>query len=223
MTVFRRTIARCTAILLMSLATLVSVGCLQLSLNPLFTPDEAVFDEHLVGAWTCGEETWTFRRASDPDLAAKGYEVEVRSGVTTATLVALIGRLGDRTFITLTPGQLDDPSSSPFTNAHVVTGFTFGRVVQDGDRLQLSMLDSAWIAKAYRAGLLSIGVNRVWPGDGPDGDVLLIARPTDLQRFAQTYADDDAVFGEQIRFRRSGAPAPGPASASAVGEKCYQH
>lgn len=216
------TITRLVVTLLIGMTTLISAGCLQLSLNPLFTADDAVFEEQLVGQWTCGNETWTFRRAADQDVPPSAYDVDIQSGTTEVTVVALLGRLGERTFVTLTPARLADPSSSPFVNAHVSTGFTFGRVAIEGDRLRFAMLDSGWINKAYQAGLLTIGMSRMWPGARPDDvDVVLTAGPSDLQRFARAYADDDAVFGEQIRFRRVGSTPASQPAGSGGDEKCY--
>lgn len=209
---------------LISLTTVISGGCLQLSLSPLFTADEAVFDEHLVGQWVCGNESWTFRRADGQDVPAGAYDVDIKAGAKSVAFVALLGRLGNDAFITFTSGQLDDASTSPFVKAHVVTGFTFGRVTLEGDRLRLAMLNSDWIARTYRAGLLGIGANRIWPGAGADDvDVILTSGPADLQRFARAYADDAAVFSERIRFRRVGSTAPARATAGRdPGETCYE-
>lgn len=177
-----------------------ATGCLQPSLNPLFLPEDAVFDEGLLGTWVCQDETWTFARTADEDW--RGREVftvtiQRSDNDTTSELFAWLGRLDGALFATFTP-KSDLPAPNRFFARHVVPVYTFGRITIEPTRLRLNMLDADWIEKAEAAGLLTIGVKRT----EPRSDVLLSAKPAELQRFARAYADNDDVFSDRVEFVR---------------------
>jgi hypothetical protein len=194
----------------MLVVALCSTGCLQPSLNPLFLPQDAAFDERLLGTWVCQDETWTFARTTDDDWKShEVYTVTIQTTDTTSELLAWLGRLDDAVFVTFTPKSEPHPAAR-FLGRHVISVYTFGRIVIEPMRLRLAMLDADWIETAETAGLLTIGVKR----EEPRADVLLTAKAVDLQRFARAYSGDDHVFGERLEFVRPAMPAPTPTEST---------
>lgn len=194
-----------------------TTGCLQPSLNPLFLPEDAVFNQGLLGAWVCPGETWTFTRTSDTDLESRAvYDVSIRTEATTSHLLAWLGRVDDAVFVTFTL-KSDGRGTHRFTARHLVPAYTFGRISIEPARVQLAMLDAGWIEKAEAAGLLTIGTKR----PEPRSDVLLTAGPTELQRFARAYAGDDQVFGTGVELVRPVTPGSGSDSTIHPTGTCY--
>jgi hypothetical protein len=222
-------------------------ACLQPSLNPLFLPEETLFDETLLGAWTCPGEVWTFSRESYGNLPDRPYYlVTIEADNQTAEMAAWLGRLDKTWFVTFRSGGLDFELPTDFVRHHVVATHTFGRISIETTRVRLAMLDADWIQKAEAAGQLTIGVRR-WLNDempsfenvsrppesrhppSPDprdsrwlSEVILTAPPRDLQRFARTYADDENVFAETIELvRRPSSDAVTSAEAASQRGSCY--
>lgn len=187
-------------------AALAASGCLQQSVNPLFLLDDSTFDDRLLGSWTCGDEQWNFAREVDSDLPGKPfYRIQIQAGNRRGVLGAMLGRIGADDFVTFLPlGDDGDDTSTDFVGRHTMGVYTFGRLVLDGSRMRLAMLGSDWIEHAYSAGLLPIGVIQQWTLESAaDPTVILTAPPAGLQRFARTYARDEAVFSEQIELVRT--------------------
>lgn len=226
----------------LSFATL-ATGCLQTSLNPLFLPHDTVFDEKLLGTWTCPREAWTFARDSYKGWEDRPfYRVTIAAGQKTAELRAWLGRIGKTTFITFRPEEVELVAAE-FIRGHMVGMYTFGRITIEAGTVRLAMLDAGWIAKAEEAGQLTIGV-RQWLNDiQPTFDdesrprkptdalpkelrslsqVILTAQPSDLQRFARAYADDDDVFAEKIELvRGASSNAMPPTGPEEQRGRCY--
>jgi hypothetical protein len=222
-------------------------GCLQPSLNPLFLPEETLFDETLLGAWTCPGEVWTFARESYETVPDRPYyRVTIDGDNQTAEMGAWLGRLDKTWFVTFRSGGFDLQLPTDFVRHHVVATYTFGQINVQPTRVRLAMLDSEWIQKAEAAGQLAIGVRRwlndeipsfeharrppeardpQWP-DPKDSrwlsEVLLTAPPRELQRFARSYADDKSVFGETIELvRHPSSDALAPTEAESQRGSCY--
>jgi len=216
MTKTRRMTSRLTATLAF-IATLVSAGCLQTSLNPLFLPEDAIVDDRLIGAWACEGESWTFARAVDDDgKSLPSYTVTIRMEDTTEQLAAWLGRLDEVVFVTFT-SQSGPAVRNTFHARHILPVYTFGRITVEPSRLRLAMLDTDWVAAAAEAGLLPIGLKR----QEPHKDVLLTAPSSDLQRFAKAFAASDDVFGERLEFARSGNPGTAGDSPRSELPGCY--
>ena len=216
MTMTRRMTSLLTGALA-STATLISAGCLQASLNPLFLHEEAIVDDRLIGAWACGRETWTFTRAVDDDgKALQIYTVTIRMEDTTEELAAWLGRLDDTVFVTFT-SQSGPVVRNTFHARHILPVYTFGRITVEPSRLRLAMLDTDWVEAAEEAGLLPIGMKR----QEPHKDVLLTAPSSDLQRFAKAFADSDEAFGERLEFARPGSPGAAGDSPRSELPGCY--
>ena len=186
-------------------------ACLQPSLNPLFLPEDSVFEEGLLGTWVCGDETWTFEKQTEKDLGPKPfYKVTMSVDQKKYEIMAWLGRIDDHTFVNFRPET--DPDLPTFVKAHFVGTYSFGRAWIDPDRIKFGMLSSGFLQKLEESGQLTIGVKR-WPED-----VILTATPKELQRFAGTFAEESDIFGEPIELVKPGTKPSG--ADNAVGH-CY--
>jgi len=189
-----------------------AAACLQPSLNPLFLPEDSIFDERLLGAWTCGDETWTFTREEEKDFGPKPfYGIKVQTRDKGGELMAFVGKLDDNLFITFRPTS-DVETPNGFFGRHLIGAYSFGQITIEPAKVRVMLLDSGWVEQTEKAGLLTIGIRR-WPDD-----VVLTAAPKDLQRFARAYAGDERVFKEKIELVR---PAPSSAATTRPAGSCY--
>jgi hypothetical protein len=215
MTGIKRILRRLASRIGLLLFVIAANGCLQPSLNPLFSPEESVFEPGLVGVWVCEDETWTFAKQSNEDLDFREtYSITVRTDRSTGELAGWLGRLDNQLFVTFVLTS-DHGVQNKFLARHLVGAYTFGRLNIEPGRLRVAMLSSGWVDRAEQAGLLSIGLRR----STPMSDVLLTAPPHDLQRFARAYADDDEVFDDQLELVR--ADASGSNSSPLTAGHCY--
>ena len=177
------------------LPAIFAAGCLQASINPLFTPDDARFDDGIVGKWRCGSDTWTITRATvekdAKEYAGRSYaEIEIAGGDDVLKMVALVGRLGNADFATFMPDDIRGTRNS-FFDAHVVGASTFGRILIEPNRIRLAMLDDQWVRDAiekHRAGGLTLS-----------SFTRVLTSPTkDLQQFARAHANDDKAFSTTL-------------------------
>ena len=123
-------------------ALLIAAGCVP-SLHPIYTADDVVFDEALLGTWADpdSDETWAFSRSETKDNAYRlVYTEEDGSGAFLTHLV----KIGDELFLDLFP---EEPTleANDFYKAHLMLAHTFLHVRQIKPKLQLAYLDPEWV------------------------------------------------------------------------------
>jgi hypothetical protein len=171
------------ALLLVVLAMVVPMmGCLTLSVYPLYTAKDVVTDLPLEGKWMDpdGKDVWEIRRAGDCYVAINASDAHDEK-----VEVCLV-RLGTRHFLDLTAS--DRPSLS-------VGGHLFCKVAVSGEELRVQTVKSEWLEKKARdSGLAFVEL--------PDKDVLVTAPTAELQKLVLRYADDPEAFNEAGVLRR---------------------
>jgi hypothetical protein len=193
-------------------------GCVPIvSLNPLFTKGDIVFDEKLLGAWA--EEggdagtSWEFARFEDS--SAEGLPEDLRSeskrlyrlnltdkdghkGVLAACLV----KLGDRRFLDVFPDQFPSGESDPEKTKLMYNAFlflpahSFIRVDTVGDQLKIRFTDDDEFKKLVEAEPKA--VTYVAAQERP----ILTASTKELQAFVTKYADDTRLFAHEMTLVR---------------------
>jgi hypothetical protein len=191
---------------------LASAGCLQPSLNPLFAPADARTDARLEGIWACddtGTRTWTFERKDDTESgkAFSFYRIAIKEVDTSGDVVAILGRLGDRDFMTFStdggPAGLPD-----FVKRQYTAIYTFGRITIGRDRVQISMMPAEWGGNHKDDVLYGLGAPQ-----GEDGFVL--TAPTKaLQALVLAHAGSEDAFKDAVTLVR-----PGKTGGSCYSEK----
>jgi len=194
-------------------------GCVPVvSLQPLFTTDDLVFDEKLVGTWVDdpnnSKTTWEFSRLDESarenpllepwkDAIAKFYRLsladeEGRKGSFAACLV----KLGDRRFLDVFPDRFPSGEQDAEKTTFVYNSFffqpvhTFIRVDALGEKLVLRITDDDQFEELVQAEPNAVRHEIV------DDRPILTAPTEALQAFVTKYAGDERLFPTDIALTR---------------------
>ncbi|PYU12162.1 MAG: hypothetical protein DMG37_14215 [Acidobacteria bacterium] len=166
------------------------------SLFPLYTGEESMFNERLVGAWrmqkspdqkSSDDSYWIFSQGKEKNTyLLRGVDAKKSSG--DLTLTAHLLRLGAYTFI-----DFATPEDSEELNVHIsmlpyIPSHVFGRMRIEKTYVRVDLLDDEWVKKQIQAGKLNLA-----HVEGPSETVL--TAPTDeLRKFALEHAEDEKAF-----------------------------
>ena len=168
-------------------------GCWVLSIEPLYTNDDLIFDPSLIGVWGdstgMSEDNWTFEREDSISYRLIVREKDKPEGTLEAHLVHLSGIL----FLDLYPEFSE--SNNEFHASHTIPAHSFWRVSITGDTLSLHYLDADWMERKIEAGEITIANIR------PDDAVVLAAPTGELQQLVYQHADE-AFNNEPLRLYR---------------------
>jgi hypothetical protein len=193
-------------------------GCVPIvSLNPLFTKGDMVFDEKLLGAWT--EEggdagtSWEFARFEES--SAEGLPKELQSEFKRVyrlnladkdghkgVLAACMVKLGDRRFLDVFPDQFPSGESDAEKTKLMYNAFfflrshSFIRVDVGGDQLKIQFTDDDEFKKLVEAEPKAVAY--VATEEHP----ILTASTKELQAFVTKYADDKRLFAHEMTLAR---------------------
>ncbi len=153
---------------------LLAQGCLIVSIHPLYTEKDVVFDEALLGTWgdvSGDEETWVFEQAEE-----KAYRMTVNeAGKEPGQFEAHLVKLGEYLFLDLYPEEPDGVNE--FFTSHVIPAHSIWRATIAGDTLSLAGLNYDWLTQEIDAGRLDIEHEKL-------KDLLVLTgKPKDLQMF----------------------------------------
>lgn len=183
-------------------------GCVPvISLHPLYTEKDIVFEEKLLGTWVDdpnGPDTiWEFKRHQDKKNAYQfNYTITESEKPLKGIFVAHMVKLGDKLFMDVFP--LSYPSGeNHFEEAKwgINTGFfvpahTFLKVNSIGPTLKLCITNVEEIEKLLKADPNAIKHETV------EDSIVLTASTSELQKFVVKYADDSRVFDNEIILQR---------------------
>jgi hypothetical protein len=193
-------------------------GCVPIvSLQPLFTKEDIVFDEKLLGAWV--EEggdsgtSWEFARFEEsaagslPEALRSEFKQVYRLNLANkegrkGSLAACLVTLGDRRFLDVFPDQFPSGESDTetmklsFNAFFFVPSHTFARVDAAGDQLKIQFTDDDEFKK-----LVEVEPKAVAHVVTED-HVVLTGSTGELQAFVTKYADDKRLFAHEITLVR---------------------
>jgi hypothetical protein len=190
-------------------------GCVPvMSLHPLYTEKDTVFEEKLLGTWVSddNETTWEFTCPSKPE---KKYELvfsddEGKKGMFDVHLT----KLQDRFFLDVYPGKSPCDEKDPnkvdwlYNTLFLVPVHTFIKIDFVGPQLKMKITDDDEMKK-----LLVEDPNAVEHTLIEDKPVLT-ASTEKLQAFVLKYADDSRLFGnEGVLIRKKTAIPDEPNNA----------
>lgn len=179
---------RFALVVILATALLVQ-GCLVVSMHPLYTENDVVFDESLVGTWgdtTSDEDSWVFEPAE-----GKAYRMTVNEeGKEPGHFEAHLVKLGEYLFLDLYPEEPD--GINEFFISHVIPAHSIWRVTITTDTLSLAALNYDWITQEIEAGRLDVEHEKL-------KDLLVLTgKPRDLQILVlkhphEAFSDDPDV------------------------------
>jgi hypothetical protein len=193
-------------------------GCVPVvSLHPLFTGDDIVFEEKLVGTWVNDPNdpkvTWEFSRLDETDAQGpleawqdqitKFYRLnltdeEGRKGVFAACLV----KLGDRLFLDVFPdrfpsGERDiEKMKLGYNGFFFLPVHTFIKVDSLGEQLAIRLTDDDQFKELVQAEPAAVKYEMV--EDRP----ILTASTKELQAFVAKYAGQERLFPNDLTLTR---------------------
>ena len=172
------------------------LGCEpQVSVFPLFTPQDALFDKQLLGQWQIwsGKELKaddtpgvivfsTSQEAHTYDVKIPNFDEHKDTLVTAARLV----KLGDAIFIDFGTPNIDHLPLIPYP---AMEGHVFGRLTLAGDKAEIDLLSDDWVKDEVKAGKMPLPFYDA-------SKLVLSANSQDLRKFALDHAEDSKAFSE---------------------------
>ena len=173
-----------TSMLLALAGVLILTGCdnpALLSLEPVVTDQDAVFDTTLLGTWGASQDKdlCIFRRDGD-----SGYAITYLSGGGVRQFSARLFRIGEVSMLDLTPDGSDD---------FQIAGHALVRIWTEGGALRWSYLDTEWLRKQ---------ASQLLPNRADDKRMVLTAPGAAVRTFVAKYGVDDKAHGDATEWQR---------------------
>jgi hypothetical protein len=196
-------------------------GCIPvMSLHPLYTEKDVVFENSLLGTWLedSNDTTWEFKRIRDsndtaleferPDKPEKAYKLIYSSNEdkTKGSFFVHLVKLENRFFLDVFPSQLpcvpQDPNQGwVYNSVFLLPVHTFIKVDTFEPQLRIRLTNNNEMEK-----LLKEQPNAV-RNELVEDNIILTASTKELQTFVLKYAQDDRVFSDKIILTRKKAQA----------------
>jgi len=186
------------------LAAMVMAGCApENSLFPLYTNNDKVFDENLLGEWrqvpaagdtSDKDQRWVFFRDGDSfDYKTSLISLERKGGFLAKGRLV---RLGNFQFIDFEPDttSLDNNETLvpfPFLPSHM-----FGRIWIEKNSVRIHFLNDDWVKQQWKDGHLTLAHAR------SATDPVLNATTEELRKFCLEHAEDKEAFSENYELER---------------------
>jgi hypothetical protein len=173
-------------------------GCIGLSLYPIYTAKDLIFEEDLLGTWTGDEvHAMTFEKAGD-----KSYSVSVKEEEDgdLAKFEGHLIRIGDALFIDLYP-DTEPGVDNGFYMLHLAPLHSFTRIAVEDDLLTMAFINFEWLAKELAKE--DVALRHVTLDDIP----ILTAEAKDVQAFLQANVKNADAYGDSMELKRDAVVA----------------
>ena len=180
-------------------------GCIPImSVHPLYTKSDIVFEEKILGTWVddpnSPETSWEFSRMDEPDNAYKLIftDEEGKKGFFEAYLVKLQDKLFLDVFPGETPWELEDPNTVDwaYNTFFLLPSHTFIKI--DSIEPQLKLRTTANTPMEEFLQEHPDAIEHILVEDR----IVLTASTKELQAFILKYADDEKLFPGDITLER---------------------
>ena len=178
-------------------------GCVPvMSLHPLYTEKDAVFEERLLGAWVddtnSPETTWEFNRPDEKDNKYRLVfaDKEGKQGSFDAHLT----KLGDRLFLDVFPSEPPWDEQDPnkvnwvFNTLFLVPVHTFIKINIIESQMTLQLTDDEDFKKLLEENPNAVEFATI------EKQPVLTAPTNELQAFVLKYADDERLFSNEVNL-----------------------
>ncbi len=176
--------------LFLTVVLLALSGCWTLSVNPLYTESDIVYDDALEGLWgnpdNPEDETWEFKSAGEDSyrlvVRPEGKQQLLIDPETDGLFEVRMLQLDGHRFIDLFPEEPEKVNS--FYKSHVIPAHSFARISIEGNVLRLVALDTEWLEEQDNQELLDISHVR-------QSDVIYLTASTEeLQAWVLEHIDE---------------------------------
>ena len=167
-------------------------GCVP-SLNPLYTDEDLIFDDSLIGVWVDKQtgETWVFSKRGKLEYMLHHIDEDGGQGEYSAHLV----RVEDRTFLDIVP-EKPGFSQNEYYQSHFFTTHTFVHIVQKEPTVRISVLEPRWLKDILADNPEAIRHERI------GGVILLASSPKETQKFLLANLNTREAFSEPFDLTR---------------------
>jgi len=180
-------------------------GCVPvMSLHSLYTEENIVFEEKLLGTWVddpnSPEAIWEFKRIDEPKNAYKLIFSDDKGQK--GSFVAHLVKLRNKLFLDVYPDELpwepDDPNKVKwlFNSFFLIPAHTFIKIDSIEPQLEMRLINDGKMEE-----LLEDDPNAVKHTSIEDR-LILTASTKELQAFVLKYADDNRVFTDEVVLNR---------------------
>ncbi len=182
----RRTRRAIGALLLILMA-----GCVR-SLHPVYTDQDVIFDEKLVGCWSeeNSEESWEFSKQNE-----KNYQLVYTVGGQSGTFDVHLFKIEGELFLDLFPKPPELPLND-FFKSHLFPVHTFAHIKQIEPTLQMRFPDPDWIQKLVTERPKEIRYEKI------DRELVVTASTKEMQAFWLKHLDTEKAFGKLSNMQR---------------------
>ncbi len=190
------TVMKSVVTLLILSGLLMLTGCVR-SLNPLYTEQDLIYDNSLVGVWIDKEtgETWAFSNAGKLEYKLLHTEDDGRSGEFSARLV----KIEDKTFLDIAPVKTGF-SQSDFYQSHFLPTHTFAHIMRKDSTVQIAMLEPRWLKDLLDDNPEAIRHEKI------NGEIVLAASPKETQKFLLANLNVREAFSQPFELTRKHGP-----------------
>lgn len=187
-------------------------GCIPVaSLHPLFTQEDLIFDEKLLGTWVDDpnnpETTWQFKRLDEPERAGEmAYKLifsdeQDRKGSFIAHLVKLENRLLLDLYPSELPWEPDDPNEVEwvYNTLFLIPAHTFIKIDSIGPQLKMRLTVEDKMEELLKENPKAVRHALT------EDRLVLTASTKEMQAFVLKYTDDSRAFpNEMVLSRKKG-------------------
>ena len=163
------------------------------SLNPLYTVDDLIFEQALLGVWIDAEatESWHFTTSNEKDYHLVYTDESGKKGEFKAHLLRIEGKL----FLDLTPVRTA-LAQNDFYKANLLPVHTFVHISQGAPNPQITYLEPEWLKSHLDKNPAALRHEKL------SGEILITASTKDLQKFLLTHLDTPGAFAKPIGIKR---------------------
>jgi len=180
-------------------------GCVPvMSLHSLYTKEDVVFEEKLLGTWVDDpnnpETTWVFKRIEEPNNAYSLLfsDNEGKKGSFVAHLIKLQNRLFLDVYPSEFPWEIDEPNKVKwlYNSFFLIPAHTFLKVDVIEPQLKIRLTNNEKMEELLRDDPNAVKHSSI------EDRIFLTASTKELQAFVIKYADDIRVFHDEITLNR---------------------
>ncbi len=167
---------------LLSSVMVLFAGCIPLSIHPLYTDEDLVYDTGLEGAWGEEEEQWIFEKADE-----KEYKLTIKDGEEIFVFSAHLVQLKDYRFLDMQASEV--AGLSDFFAGFLIPAHGVFQIEREGDTLRLRTMDYEWLEERRENG-------RLWVAHEELDDWFVFTADTKrMQRFFLKWIDNEDAYG----------------------------
>lgn len=170
-------------------ALLANTACIVVSISPLATDKDAVFEPALVGTWTASPT----ERYVVSKLGEKAYKIEIFDEKDKTTMTGRVFRLDGVLFLDITPGAGWTELGVPETTAGLLKDWflplhLFARINQVTPSLSVSAVNETWLKEFLKEHPAALAHTY------RDSDVVLTGSTEDIRGFLRAHANTPGAF-----------------------------